>query len=63
MKLCEDQVFLLLSKLLQPNPPGANIYVATAAAYLVGCLMSGNVQGQNMAREKKVVHGLIGLFK
>ena len=69
MKLCDDKLFSFLVELLKPHPsatpttPLASPALITSIAYVCGCLMSGNCQGQNMARELQLLHRLIAVFK
>ena len=68
MKLCDDKLFSFLAELLKPHPlatptQSASPALMASVAYVCGCLMSGNYQGQNMAREKRLLHRLIALFK
>jgi hypothetical protein len=68
MKLCDDKLFSFLTELLKPHPPttptpSTNPALIASVAYVCGCLMSGNYQGQNLAREKRLLHRLITVFK
>ena len=68
MKLCDDKLFSFLVDLLKPHPPATlsqsvSPALIASVAYVCGCLMSGNYQGQNMAREKRMLHTLIAVFK
>ena len=67
MKLCEERLFSFLADLLKPHPPNTPTPGTTAlvmsVAYVCGCVMSGNTQGQNAAREKRLLHKLIAVYK
>lgn len=68
MKLCEERLFSFLADLLKPqHPPNMpspeNTALVMSVAYMCGCLMSDNAQGQNIAREKRLLHKLIAVYK
>lgn len=66
MKMCNKKLFELLSDVLKSSSneeTEKDLTLLTSAVFLSGCLMSSNVQGQQLGKETHLIDRLIILFR
>ena len=63
LKLCNERLFSYLAELMVTSSNDLPSTLIIAVAFLSGCLMSNNVQGQKLAKDTGLLSKLMTMFR